>query len=63
MPSMSQQRPNHPGASPAATAGNTPVQCLFDDDDVVLGCESANPALQIERWGQEVAPVTGAMVR
>jgi len=23
------------------------------DDDVVLGCECANPALQIERWGQE----------
>ena len=24
------------------------------DDDVALGCECANPALQIERWGQEM---------
>ena len=23
------------------------------DDDIPLGCECANPALQIERWGQE----------
>lgn len=26
------------------------------DEDIPLGCECANPALQIERWGQE-APV------
>ncbi|MBG9387797.1 hypothetical protein [Caenimonas aquaedulcis] len=27
----------------------------FDiDDDVALGCECADPALQIERWGQEM---------
>ena len=25
------------------------------DDDVALGCECADPALQIERWGQEAA--------
>jgi hypothetical protein len=24
------------------------------DDEIPLGCECANPALQIERWGQEV---------
>lgn len=23
------------------------------DDDIPLGCESADPTLQIERWGQE----------
>lgn len=23
------------------------------DDEIPLGCECANPALQIERWGQE----------
>lgn len=27
------------------------------DDDVALGCECADPALQIERWGQEAAPL------
>lgn len=26
-------------------------------DDVPLGCECANPALQIERWGQEAPGV------
>ncbi|HSH90173.1 MAG TPA: hypothetical protein VK996_09300 [Ramlibacter sp.] len=31
-----------------------PVQ-WNDDDDLALGCECANPALQIERWGQEEA--------
>lgn len=25
------------------------------EDDIPLGCECANPALQIERWGQEVS--------
>lgn len=23
------------------------------DDDLAIGCECANPVLQIERWGQE----------
>ena len=26
---------------------------LLDDPDVALGCECADPALQIERWAQE----------
>ena len=25
----------------------------FDDADYALGCECADPSLQIERWGQE----------
>jgi hypothetical protein len=25
----------------------------FDDSDYALGCECADPSLQIERWGQE----------
>ena len=29
-------------------AGRWPVE-----DEIPLGCECANPALQIERWGQE----------
>jgi hypothetical protein len=28
--------------------------CPFDDD-LAIGCECANPALQIERWGQEAS--------
>ncbi len=31
------------------------------DDDIALGCECANPALQIERWYQEsLAPMSQA---
>ena len=30
------------------------AQWLHIDDDVALGCECADPALQIERWGQEM---------
>jgi hypothetical protein len=37
-------------ASPVQAAAY--VESCFDDD-VPLGCECANPALQIERWGQE----------
>ncbi len=29
------------------------------DDDIALGCECANPALQIERWGQEAPVISG----
>ena len=32
------------------------AQWLKVDDDVALGCECADPALQIERWGQEMQP-------
>jgi hypothetical protein len=28
----------------------------FDDSDYPLGCECADPSLQIERWGQEARP-------
>jgi len=27
----------------------------WSDDDLALGCECADPSLQIERWGQENA--------
>ena len=48
--------------SPASAAPNRlPPGSLMppawtDDDDLALGCECANPALQIERWGQEDPP-------
>lgn len=37
----------------------TTAQWLNEEDDSMLGCESANPALQIERWRHE-APLAGA---
>ena len=40
------QRPSH-------LVVDTTARWLADDEDFVLGCECANPALQIERWGQE----------
>lgn len=48
--------------SPALTANvpaNAQVMAWDLDDDLAIGCECANPALQIERWDQEhdaVAP-------
>jgi hypothetical protein len=40
-----------PSLSNAAEA-----ESRWADDDIPLGCECANPALQIERWGQDEAP-------
>jgi hypothetical protein len=31
-----------------------PPRWLRAEDDLALGCESADPSLQIEHWGQEV---------
>jgi hypothetical protein len=41
-------------AHPAATAAAAEyTSSRWSDDDIALGCECANPALQIDRWGQE----------
>jgi hypothetical protein len=41
-------------ASPNAIANMAdPVSQWPFDDDLAIGCECANPALQIERWGQD----------
>jgi hypothetical protein len=52
MPDMSQL--------PSITADARPSAAMLDavpaDDDFALGCECAYPALQIERWGQQVQP-------
>lgn len=40
-----------PGFEPGHDAGRRTI-----DDDIPLGCECADPALQIERWGQEAPP-------
>jgi hypothetical protein len=46
---------NAANAVPRAEPGYVPA-FLAEDDDYALGCECANPALQIERWGQEETP-------
>lgn len=33
------------------------VPSLFEDSDFALGCECADPSLQIERWGQEARSI------
>ena len=38
----------------AATVLETSANWLAMDEDVMLGCECAQPALQIDRWGQEM---------
>ena len=35
---------------PGAESGKWSIE---DENEIPLGCECANPALQIERWGQE----------
>lgn len=42
-----------PHRLPAAGPGGAAEYRSAVDDDVALGCECADPALQIERWGQE----------
>lgn len=37
----------------AAADGATQVQVTSDQDDVALGCECADPSLQIDCWGRE----------
>lgn len=41
---------------PAPAGLHVAARWLEIDDDVALGCECADPALQIERWGQQVQP-------
>lgn len=57
MPVPSQQ-PAHPTLSrSAALLIDTTARWLGVDDDLALGCECADPSLQIERWRQEIAEV------
>ncbi len=43
--------------APHFAPSNAPEQASSGpfDDDLAIGCECANPALQIERWAQEGA--------
>jgi hypothetical protein len=41
----------------ACEPGNDAGKWAIDDEnEIPLGCECANPALQIERWSQEPPP-------
>jgi len=46
MPDMQPSAPSTAGADAAALP-------VFEESDFALGCECADPALQIERWAQE----------
>ena len=42
-------------AQPSSRSGTSSERApTSNEDEVVLGWECANPALQIERWGQDV---------
>ena len=56
MPQQAQQPTNFHGAPPSAALVDTTARWLSLDEDLALGCECADPALQIECWGQEVLP-------
>ena len=50
---------SHPGQASAAVQSMLPADPGWASaaDDVALGCESADPALQIAMWGQEAERV------
>jgi len=56
MPDPSQQPLPFDGKRPAAALVDVSARWLSKYDELELGCECANPALQIERWGQETLP-------
>ncbi|MBE7368528.1 hypothetical protein [Ramlibacter pallidus] len=50
---MPEMQPSTP--SDAAMPVSMAAMPTFDDIDYALGCECADPSLQIERWGQEAS--------
>ena len=47
---------------PAATQAvslDAAIRWPVDDPDIAIGCECADPALQIERWQQEMLAAGG----
>ena len=49
-PQQSQASTHSNAFEPGSDAGRWSIE---DENEIPLGCECANPALQIERWGQE----------
>lgn len=47
-------QPHQPAAAQAFTL-DTAHDTIAWQDDMALGCECANPALQIEMWGHEAS--------
>lgn len=54
---MPEMQPSASSAS-AMSMGMEAAPSAFDDYDYALGCECADPSLQIERWMQEARPGT-----
>jgi len=54
-PTSLTQPPQGPFPSAAALL-DASARWLADAEDFALGCECADPSLQIERWGQEIQP-------
>ena len=50
MPEMQPSTQSTAAMAPMMDASASPA---FEDFDFALGCECADPSLQIERWGQE----------
>jgi hypothetical protein len=57
MPDMQSSMPS-PAAMPPGLEATLPAS--FDEFDYALGCECANPALQIESWASEARGSTEA---
>lgn len=53
MPDQSHPPLQFNGARTAGMPVDASARWLADEGDVALGCECADPALQIERWAQE----------
>jgi hypothetical protein len=51
-------QPSMPSAAMPAAVDGAAVPVF--DDDLALGCECADPALQIERWAQEARGASDA---
>ena len=49
----SQQSQASTSSNPREPGDDAGRWSIEDENEIPLGCECANPALQIERWGQE----------
>jgi hypothetical protein len=54
---------SQPNPASASAQSMLPAESAWSSamDDVALGCECADPALQIAMWGQEAEPVQAAV--
>ena len=57
---MPDLQPSTPNAVAVPGVLETLAPAAMDDFDVALGCECADPALQIERWSHEAASGSSA---